>query len=79
MGIAYIYHFAYKLIEYKLVLEYLNLGSKHSQMFYTLSELSVGIYFHAMCDSIVHDVYIYIYIYTHLLTLPSVIVTVYVI
>ena len=39
MGIAYTYHFAHILFEYKLVLVILKLGSKHSLVFYTPSEL----------------------------------------
>ena len=40
MDIAYILYSAHTLFEYKLALEILNLGSKHSEVFYTLSELS---------------------------------------
>ena len=39
MGIAYIYHSAHILFEYKLVLVICNWGSKHSLVFYTLSDL----------------------------------------
>ena len=40
MGIAYILYSADTLFKYKLVMEYLYWGSKHSQVFYTLSEFS---------------------------------------
>ena len=41
--IAYIHHSAHILFVYKLVLVLLKLGSKHSLVFYTLIELSIGI------------------------------------
>jgi len=40
LGIAYISYSVHILFEYKLELENLFLGSKHSQVFYTLSEFS---------------------------------------
>ena len=43
--IAYIHHSAHILFVYKLVLVLLNLGSKHSLVFYTLIELSVDMLF----------------------------------
>ena len=43
--IAYIRHSAHILFVYKLVLVLLNLGSKHSLVFYTLIELSVDMLF----------------------------------
>ena len=41
--IAYIHHSAHILFVYKLVLVLLKLGSKHSLVFYTLIEHSIGI------------------------------------
>ena len=43
LDIAYIYHSAHILFEYKFVLEILKLGSKHLLVFYTPSEHSIGI------------------------------------
>ena len=43
LGIAYIYHSAHTLFEYKLVLVILKLGVKHSLVFYTPSEHSTDI------------------------------------
>jgi len=49
LGIACIYHSTHILFEYKLVLIILNWGSKHSLVFYTSSELSIGIKTGTLC------------------------------
>ena len=50
LGIACIYHFAHLLFEYKFVLLFLKLGASHSLVFYTLSELSIGIGIGTLCQ-----------------------------
>ena len=41
LGIAYIYHSAHQLFEYKFWIVKLEWGSKQSQVFYTLSEFLI--------------------------------------